>query len=132
MAWFVAIEQIILPGRNPFTLQDQRMSHPDEPELNAEELRQKIKLETGQLSWQELQRHFAHGVVVVVSQELDLIEVAAAFAEDDKARFEAWIEANKVWRAKDDDAIQWHASNAEFWSAVVAPWVLVQLKDTKN
>ena len=102
------------------------MNPPDDPELNAEQLRQKLNLETGQLGWQELQRHFARGVVVVVSKELDLIEVAVAFAEDDKTRFEVWIEAGQVWRATDEDAKQWHETDAGFWSAVVAPWVLVQ------
>ena len=103
------------------------MNPPDDPDkLNSEELRQKLNLETGQLSWPELQRHFARGVVVVVGRELDLIEVAAALAEDDKACFEAWIEAEQVWRATDEDAKRWHANDTGFWSAVVAPWVLVQ------
>ncbi|MGD8576245.1 MAG: DUF2288 domain-containing protein [Thiohalophilus sp.] len=99
----------------------------DEPvELNAEELRQKLNLETGKLSWEELQRFFARGVVVVAGPELDLIEVAVAFTEDKKQRIEQWIENDQLARANDEHALQWQARNTVFWSVVVAPWVIVQ------
>ena len=92
------------------------------------ELADKLKLETGRLSWRELQRHFARGVVIVVSAELDLIDVAIKLTEDDKAQFEAWTAQNQVWRANDEDAIGWQESAPVFWSVVVAPWVLVQVQ----
>jgi hypothetical protein len=99
----------------------------DEPvELNAEELRQKLNLETGKLSWEELQRFFARGVVVVAGPELDLIEVAVAFTEDKKQRIEQWIENDQLARANDEHALQWQARNTVFWGVVVAPWVIVQ------
>ena len=108
------------------------MNPPDDPELDPRQLRHKLNLETGQLGWQELQRHFARGVVVVVGQDLDLIEVAAALSEDDSTRFQNWIETAQVWRATDEDAKRWHDSGAKFWSAVVAPWVLVQQRHDQN
>ncbi|TDY02564.1 DUF2288 domain-containing protein [Thiohalophilus thiocyanatoxydans] len=99
----------------------------DEPvELNAAELRQKLNLETGQLPWSELQRHFARGVVVVADSQLDLIEVAAAFAEDDKTRIEQWIQHKQLARANDEHALNWSEQQPDFWSVVVAPWVIVQ------
>lgn len=101
-------------------------------EFNAEELRQKINLETGKLGWDELARHFAGGVVVVVSPALDLVDVAVKFCADDKAQFEAWTRDGLVHRARDEDARRWHANNTVFWSAVVAPWVLVQEINDSN
>ena len=98
----------------------------DFPDSDKLELADRLNLETGRLSWPELQRHFARGMVVVVAEGLDLIEVAARLSEDDKARFETWTRQNQVWRANDEDAIRWQAANPEFWSVVVAPWVLVQ------
>lgn len=97
-------------------------------ELNSEELRQKINLETGSIEWSELVRHFAKGMVVVIDRELDLIEVAERFAADDQTQVAAWIEQEKISRAQDDDARRWQEHNTEFWSVVVAPWVLVQEK----
>jgi len=102
------------------------MSDNERIELNAEELRQKINLETGQLSWQELQKYFAKGNVIIVTPELNLIDVAAQFAEDDKDAVAEWINSEKIKRALDDDARQWNVRNSRFWTVVVAPWILVQ------
>lgn len=94
--------------------------------FDANELRDAINLETGRLSWEELQRHFARGVVVVISAELDLIDVAGKFVEDDKSSIEGWANTNKISRAQDEHARHWHENNSEFWACVIAPWVLVQ------
>jgi len=90
------------------------------------ELLSHLNLETGRLTWAEAQRHFARGVVLKVAPELDLVEVAAAMAADDKAAFVRWLEAGLVARASTEDALRWHEAQAEFWAVVVAPWVLVQ------
>lgn len=90
------------------------------------DLAEKLNLETGRISWSELQRHFARDVVLVVAGELDLIEVATKLSEDDTQQFEAWLKNKQIWRAQDEDARQWHEANTDFWSVVVAPWVLVQ------
>jgi len=97
-------------------------------ELNSEELRQKINLETGTIEWSELVKHFAKGMVVVIGTDLDLIEVAERFAADDQVQVAKWIEQTKIARAMDDDARRWNEHNTTFWSVVVAPWVLVQEK----
>ena len=99
----------------------------DEPvEFNPEELRQKLNLETGQLPWSELQQYFARGVVVVVGPELDLIEVAASFAEDNSSRIQKWIDQGQLIRAHDDHARRWVEHEPDFWAVVVTPWVVVQ------
>jgi hypothetical protein len=85
-----------------------------------------LNQETGRLSWAEAERHFARGIIVKVAAELDLIEVAAAMADDDKAKFSRWLEAGQLARADSEDAKYWHQTQAEFWAIVVAPWVLVQ------
>jgi hypothetical protein len=94
--------------------------------LNAEELRQKILLETAPMDWPELARWFARGVVVIARPGLDLVEVAASLAENDQARLQDWIESGQVRRALDADAKRWNAAKQRFWAVVVAPWVLVQ------
>jgi hypothetical protein len=85
-----------------------------------------LNLETGRLSWPEAERHFARGVVLKIAPELDLVEVAAAMAADDKTRFAHWLETGQVARASTEDALRWHSTQAEFWAVVVAPWVLAQ------
>jgi hypothetical protein len=101
----------------------------DDPNIT---LRDKLNLETGQLAWRELQRHFARGAVIVVARELDLIDVAVAFAEDNQAQTKAWITHGQVVPATDADARRWQEHSSVFWSLVVAPWVLVQELDDES
>ena len=90
------------------------------------ELRTQFNAETGKLGWNELERHFARGVVVWVASDLDLVEVAAAFARDDKPAVERWLTEGRVVRAASEHAERWHREQALFWAVVAAPWVLVQ------
>ena len=55
--------------------------------MNKEEIRVRdiLNAQTGQLAWPELARHFARGVVVVVSQEEDLVAVAESMLGDNQA-----------------------------------------------
>ncbi|MDH5231578.1 MAG: DUF2288 domain-containing protein [Gammaproteobacteria bacterium] len=93
------------------------------------ELSTKLNLETGKMDWNELQKFFARGVLVVVDSTLDLVDVAERLAADDKDRISQWIEQGLVTRANDDHAKQWHQSQSVFWAVVVAPWVVVQNTD---
>lgn len=95
------------------------------------ELRARLNAETGRIGWDELAPHFARGVVVSVEAGLDLIEVAAAFAENQYETVQQWLADGKVNRADDSDAERWSAGAQSFWAVVVAPWVLVQETDRK-
>ena len=82
--------------------------------------------QTAKLTWPELARHFARGVVVNVAPGMDLVAVAVAMAQDRAEEIETWTHAGQLQRASDDDARYWHAQDSVFWAVVVAPWVLVQ------
>lgn len=96
--------------------------------MNEQEpdLRIKLNSETARIGWTELERHFARGVVLAVAAELDLIEVAHAMARDDSAALAAWLKSGQVRKAEAEQARDWHARQAEFWTVVVAPWVVIQ------
>ncbi|MDA8127479.1 MAG: DUF2288 domain-containing protein [Betaproteobacteria bacterium] len=89
-------------------------------------LRAKLNLETAQLAWPELERHFARGDVIKVAPGLDLVDVALRVAENDSASVQAWLADGRIARADLADAEDWHARQPMFWAVVVAPWVLVQ------
>lgn len=116
------LSPIIEPNAQP----DTRIMADKPTELNGEALRQQLNQETGRLGWPELQRHFARGVVIALSAEMDLVEVASRFAQDDKARVEQWLGQGRIRRATDADALRWSRDEPVFWAVVVAPWVLVQ------
>ncbi len=99
------------------------MTHPDQaPETREDAL---LK-ESGIISWNELARHFARGVVIVVSGRVDVLDVARAFSKDNKAQVEQWLSTSEIARASDDDARGWVERNPDFRCVVTAPWVLVQ------
>lgn len=90
------------------------------------ELHDKINRETGRIKWSELERHFASGSVIYVSEELDLIEVALRVAHDDKDSIMKWMNAGAVAKVSDLQARTWTAADATLWASVVSPFVLVQ------
>jgi hypothetical protein len=91
-----------------------------------DELSQRLNLETGKITWPELQRYFARGVIIIVSEGNDLVEVAAAISRDDKNEIETLIDSGQIVRATDQHAKDWQAADPLFWAVVVAPWVVVQ------
>ena len=93
------------------------------PDIGARHL---LNAQTGKISWQELVRHFARGVVICVDPEYDLVEVADRLVSDQADVINELLEQGLLHRAKDDDAIRWTKESPEFWAVVVAPWVLVQ------
>lgn len=91
-----------------------------------DELHAKLNAETGKIHWHELERHFARGVVIRVTEGLDLVEVAVRMARDDRPAVERWLSEGKMGRASAEDARDWQQRDPQFWAVVVAPWVLVQ------
>ena len=92
-------------------------------------IRERLSEETGVLDWHELERHFARGVVIRVDPEIDLIDVAIEFVNDDTDSIQHWLTSTLIARASDDDARDWTQRGPRFKCVVVAPWVLVQETD---
>jgi len=89
-------------------------------------VKQQIVGETSKIAWKELQYFFASGMAVFVSDELDLVDVASCFVDDNKAMVEKWMQENQVMPVPDDQAKIWYSNDAIVWAVVVKPWVLVQ------
>jgi hypothetical protein len=93
-------------------------------------LRAKLNLETSQMQWTELLRYFAAGTVIAVSDDLDLIDVAARISTDDAASIAQWMAENRVAKVSDAQATAWLKVDAALWTVVVKPWILVQQNKT--
>lgn len=91
--------------------------------------KEKLLAETARVSWKELQRFFAQGVVFCVDSELDLVEVACCVAEDDAQKLSELVKDELVVHPSNDLARTWYQQDAQLWSVVVAPYVLVQEKE---
>lgn len=91
-------------------------------------LHAKLNTETSQIAWSELLRYFAGGLVIVVNNDLDLVDVAARFSIDDKTTVEQWLNQDKLAKVSDEQAKTWLDADALLWAIVARPWVLVQDK----
>lgn len=88
--------------------------------------RDEILSETSTIAWSDLQRFFAAGKAVYVSADLDLIEVAMQFSNDNSDLVRQWLDKGKIAPVSDDQARCWIDTDSTVWAVVVKPWVLVQ------
>ena len=95
-------------------------------------LRANINNESAQICWHELQRFFAGGWLIYVSETANLLDVAVAFSIDDKEQVSKWLALGDVAKVTDAQAKEWHDENKSFWSTVVKPWVLIQPTSENN
>ena len=86
----------------------------------------KLNGETAKIPWSELQRFFAGGNTLYVIKDLDLVDVAYTFHQDDVDSVKRWTDSGKVSPVSDDQARDWNNSDLSLWAIVVKPWVLVQ------
>lgn len=81
----------------------------------------------GEVFWSDLSAHAARDGLILVAEDLDLVEVGAAFASNDVARVGAWIDAGQLTKPTDADLARWSLeAGMRFLSVVVAPYVLVR------
>jgi len=96
--------------------------------MNQEDLnKEKVNQQTSKIAWSELQRFFAQGLAINISPELDLVAVADAFSQDNKAQVEQWMQNEQVHLVTDQQAALWIKNDTLMWAVVIKPWVLVQV-----
>lgn len=90
--------------------------------------REKAKIvgETAKAPWKELERFYAQGMLILVDQSLDLVEVGFAISSDDAKQVNQWMASNLLVRQFDSQAIEWEKLNTAVWTVVIRPWILVQ------
>jgi len=86
----------------------------------------KILGETAKIKWKELERFYAQGKLILVDESLNLVDAGYAISLDDATKIIEWMEEGLLLKQFDDQVREWHKSNAEVWSVVIHPWVLVQ------
>ncbi len=89
-------------------------------------LRAELNEQTAQMRWSELDRFFANGTLISVAGELDLIDVGARIAADDKEAVLSWMNAGLLYKVTYEGGGSWHAQDTLLWVVVVKPWILVQ------
>jgi len=92
-------------------------------EENRFQLAEKFKEEIGKVSWSWLRPHEKRKILFLVADELDLIEVAVAVAEDDKSLVKAWLDRGSLVQPNLKQVAKWEKNGGLFSGIVVKPFV---------
>jgi len=92
-------------------------------------LKREYLAQTSRIPWRDLQTYFAHGSVVEVDCQLNLVDVAVQLGLDNTEQFKQWIASGEVQAVSDSSAQNWLGDDVSVWAVVAAPWVLVQKRD---
>lgn len=102
-----------------------RGSHGDAPhELpTIEQLRKHFD----EAEWAWIKPHTERGIVIVVDEFLDLLQVGEAIASDRSVEVQKWINQNLLTKPTPQHIINWDANPKErFLCLVVQPYILIQ------
>ena len=76
-----------------------------------------------------LQSHHERGGLVIVSEELDLVEVGRCVAEDEVDTVKKWLDSGEVKKPDEKDVASWERGpERQFIFVIVQPYVLAQKK----
>ncbi len=93
-----------------------------------EELVAKLNGETAIVEWREIERFFAKGNLLLVAKGVDLINCAADMSLDNGEEIGKLINQEKI-QARPVEFVKANCQpETEFWTVVVAPYILAQLK----
>ena len=91
------------------------------------EMVESFKRDQAEVSWRELKIHLQRDSIIVVAEELDLIAVAVAVADDDKTLVEAWIGEEQLGKPTEEQLKSWEEeSDNRFKMLIVQPFILIQ------
>lgn len=91
----------------------------------TDSLRETLAESLAPAAWEWLRPHAVAGRLVVVSPELDLLDVGSAIALDASAQVKDWLETGQLAVADDAAIAQWDESTPETTALIVQPFVLV-------
>lgn len=91
------------------------------------DLRAALKEALDEAEWSWLAPHLERQAVILVSQDLDMIEVGMKIAEDDAATVQEWIKNEQIGKPTEAQVHTWEINPTKrFTTLVVQPYVLVQ------
>ena len=99
---------------------------------NEISIQDSIKRDMAEISWAELKVRCPQDALILVSNDLDLVEVAVAIAEDNTEQVSDWMENGQIKQTSDKEVSHWDQKEPIFLGAYVTPFVLVQEQGLKT
>ena len=86
----------------------------------------KLLGETSTIEWKALEKFFAKGELLWVSNDVDLIEAAQAVSQDEAGKVAQWMAEGALDKVSDTQALDFAERDPVLWAVVVSPWILIQ------
>jgi len=94
---------------------------------NLEELRVELQESIDEAEWGWLEPHARRDSIIVVSPDLDLVDVGIAIASDNTLYVQRWIEEALIQKPSPGQLSNWAQEQSKRFNAlIVQPYVLVQ------
>jgi hypothetical protein len=99
-------------------------------EIMEENLKSQLSESVDEAKWEWLIPHVKRDAVVIVDRQLDLLEVAAAIAEDRTSAVQNWIDEQQIYKPSSDQISAWNGDGGKRFDAlIVQPFVLIQERE---
>lgn len=90
-------------------------------------LKERLEKDVADISWKDLQPHARRDAVIVVTQDLELSEVAVAIAEDNTTSVRNWIGNSAIAKPTGEQLTDWNQTpEKQFTALIVQPFVVVK------
>jgi hypothetical protein len=90
------------------------------------DLKTELQQQIAQMDWKDLIPHAQRDVLIVVDQNLDLIEVGYAIAEDKTSLVQNWISEQLIQKPSSQQLSLWNENPShKFNTIIVQPFVLI-------
>ncbi len=97
------------------------------------DIRAELTENIDEAEWDWLIPHVQRDAVIVVSSQINLVDVGVAIASDNIPEVQTWIDEALLAKPSNEQMGQWNANRTKrFNTLIVQPYVLVQEKGSKE
>lgn len=89
-------------------------------------LAEKFKSEMEECDWDALKPHHERGAVFFIKENLDLVTVAVAIAEDNVSQVKIWLDNGDFYKLEQTQSFEKEPYNKMGHFLIVQPYVLVK------
>lgn len=90
------------------------------------DIKQQLQEQLAEITWKELKPHAERSALIIVDQNLDLVEVGYAIAQDNAKVVQNWISEQLIQKPTAQQLDIWNENeNQMFKTIIVNPFVLI-------
>ncbi|MCP5464413.1 MAG: DUF2288 domain-containing protein [Deltaproteobacteria bacterium] len=89
-------------------------------------LKEKFQKEFGDEEWIVMAPHYKRGALILVDDNLDIIDIAIAVAEDNSTLIQDLITSGKLKKPTPEQVSVWEKQRTRFEFVIVQPFVLAR------